>query len=97
MFELYMIIDRASKEPFSEIIRCRTVTSAVFGFMNWLNSQKDNVSPAAYSLWRIGKISGHEIVDTSQEIICGGEKAKALYDELLQKAIDEEMEDEVNG
>lgn len=97
MFELYMIIDRASREPFSEIIRCPTVTSAVFGFMNWLNNQKDGISPAAYSLWRIGKISGHKIVDTDQELICGGEKAKALYDELLQKAIDEEMEDEVNG
>lgn len=92
---LYVILERTSKTVISGTIPAKSDLVALFGFCNWLVQQEKQeqvpTQPIMYGLRRVALMSrSGEIVDTSNFCIATGDKAKEMYDDLVQRALGDE-------
>lgn len=94
--KLYTIVDRSSKKMFSNHIPAENDLVALFGFCRWLKAEeeKNGMDKRNYALYSCGEFeSNGAITKTRYHKIVNGDVADDMYNEELQKALEEEEKD----
>lgn len=94
---LYVIGERTSRTVVAGPIPARSDLVALFGFIRYLKEQEKRedipTNPQMYSLGRIGLMAKDgQIVNTNGFRIATGDTAQQMYDDMVQKALQEDDE-----
>lgn len=92
---LYVIGERTSKTMCAGPIPAATDLVAVFGFIQWLKTHEAQseikTADKLYTLGRVGIMSKQgQIIDTTAFRIVTGDEAQSLYDDMLNRALEED-------
>lgn len=92
---LYVIGERTSKTMCAGPIPAATDLVALFGFIQWLKTHEAQseikTADKMYTIGRVGIMSKQgQIIDTTAFRIVTGDDAQQMYDDMLQKALEED-------
>ena len=94
--KLYTIVDRSSRKMFSSHIPAENDLVALFGFCRWLKAEeeKNGMDKRNYALFSVAEFAEDgKILSSDYHKIVNGDVADEMYNDELQKALEEEEKD----
>lgn len=94
--KLYTIVDRSSRKMFSNHIPADNDLVALFGFCRWLKNeeQKNGMDKRNYALFSVAEFAEDgKIFSLNYHKIVNGDLADEMYNDELQKALEQEDKD----
>lgn len=97
---MYVVVDRLSKQTVSGFIPCVNDAVAAFSFTSYVRKEESerHIAPRSISLYKVAEFDDSgRFTNTDYVKICDGDMAEEYYGKLLNDAIAQEENAETQG